>query len=105
MVYGHVRDGSVQGKVSIALAGGWEFEVDTAAMQPYWLEPNALMPALEASLRAAIADVVPISAEAPAGDAAIVGRSGAAASSRGTRRAPVAVRTPGAPPLRFPRAA
>ncbi len=105
MVYGHVRGGSVQGKVSIALTGGWEFEVDTAAMQPYWQEPNALMPALEASLRAAIADVVPISAEAPAGDAAIVGRSGVAASSRGTRRAPVAVRTPGAPPLRFPRAA
>ena len=95
MVYGHVRDGSVQGKVSIALAGGWEFELDTAAVQPYWLEPDALTAALEASLRAAI--VGPTSAEARAGDAAIVSPSGAACSSRAARREPVAVRRPGAP--------
>ena len=75
LVYGHVRDGSVQGKVSIALAGGWEFEVDTAAMQPYWLKPTRSCPRSRPPY----------------------GRSGAAASSRGTRRAPVALRTPGAP--------
>ena len=94
LVYGHVRDGSVQGKVSIALAGGWEFELDTAAVQQYWLQPDALTAALEASLRAAI--VGPTSAEARAGDAAIVSPSGAACSSRSARRAPVVVRTPGA---------
>ena len=95
LVYGHVRDGSVQGKVSIALAGGWEFELDTAAVQQYWLQPDALTAALAASLRAAI--VEPTSAEAQAGDAANVDRSGAASSSRAARRAPVAVRRPGAP--------
>ena len=101
MVYGHVRDASVEGKVSIAVAGGWKFEVDAAVVQPYWLQPNTLTPELEASLRAAIADVGPISAEASAGDAGSVGRSGAASSSRAARRAPVAVRRPGAP-LTFP---
>jgi hypothetical protein len=95
LVYGHVRDASVQGAVSIAIAGGGSFQLGAAAVQPFWLQPNTLTADLEASLRAAIDAVAPV---APAGGAA---RTDGSQASRRERPAAV-LRKPGAT-LAWPR--
>ena len=98
LVYGHVRDASAQGAVSIVIAGGGSFQLDAAAVQRFSLQPNTLTADLEASLRAAIDAVAPV---APGGGTART--DGSQASPTARRELPAAVlRQPGAT-LAWPR--
>jgi hypothetical protein len=98
LVYGHVRDASAQGAVSIVIAGGGSFQLDAAAVQRFSLQPNTLTADLEASLRAAVDAVAPV---APGGGAARTDGSQASTTCRRELRAPV-LRQPGAT-LAWPR--
>ena len=86
LVYGHVRDASAQGAVSIVIAGGGSFQLDGAAVQRFSLQPNTLTADLEAALRAAVDAVAPV---APGGGAARTDGTQASTTARRELRAPV----------------